>query len=325
MEPLDNQGQHDNHDKEIPRQKTRFIDRIKTFFKRNPTRTILTVVVIFLFLSAIAVTMNGVQRRQEARIIAQNNVYPTGSQHCGGSGVGPSCSPTITPERQGRVCAQDMKRCPDGSLVKRIPPNCEFAACPGTNQPPVGQLSQPPNASQPTNSSNTLVVSVTSQPSQPAQPTAQPPQPQQTPPQQPTNTNDIWTRIVQALQDLIAALGRLLNIFPDTPPAQPTPIAQPTRQSPQPLPSATPANPQVSRPAPTADSITRARTACEQNRGKWLPEFNECDGGLGNNGLNQAACTALGGTYNSCASRCRHSTLTQGSCTAECIKVCKFQ
>jgi hypothetical protein len=29
------------------------------------------------------------------------------------------------------ACTLDAKMCPDGSYVGRIPPSCEFAACPG--------------------------------------------------------------------------------------------------------------------------------------------------------------------------------------------------
>jgi len=29
------------------------------------------------------------------------------------------------------VCTQDVKQCPDGSYVGRVPPSCEFAPCPG--------------------------------------------------------------------------------------------------------------------------------------------------------------------------------------------------
>jgi hypothetical protein len=29
------------------------------------------------------------------------------------------------------VCTLDAKLCPDGSYVSRVPPSCEFAACPG--------------------------------------------------------------------------------------------------------------------------------------------------------------------------------------------------
>lgn len=29
------------------------------------------------------------------------------------------------------VCTDDVKQCPDGSYVGRVPPSCEFAPCPG--------------------------------------------------------------------------------------------------------------------------------------------------------------------------------------------------
>lgn len=28
-------------------------------------------------------------------------------------------------------CTQDVKQCPDGSFVGRVPPDCSFAPCPG--------------------------------------------------------------------------------------------------------------------------------------------------------------------------------------------------
>lgn len=34
-----------------------------------------------------------------------------------------------TNTQSGQVCAQDMKTCPDGTLVGRTGPHCEFAAC----------------------------------------------------------------------------------------------------------------------------------------------------------------------------------------------------
>lgn len=33
------------------------------------------------------------------------------------------------------VCAQDVRTCPDGSYVGRVPPTCEFAVCPMVSQP----------------------------------------------------------------------------------------------------------------------------------------------------------------------------------------------
>lgn len=32
------------------------------------------------------------------------------------------------------ACPQDAKLCPDGSSVGRIPPSCEFVACPGEKE-----------------------------------------------------------------------------------------------------------------------------------------------------------------------------------------------
>ncbi len=33
-------------------------------------------------------------------------------------------------DQNGIACTQDAKQCPDGSYVGRVPPTCEFAACP---------------------------------------------------------------------------------------------------------------------------------------------------------------------------------------------------
>ncbi len=46
----------------------------------------------------------------------------------------PAPSPTYAPEtppEQGVFCTMDAKLCPDGSAVGRVPPECEFAPCPG--------------------------------------------------------------------------------------------------------------------------------------------------------------------------------------------------
>lgn len=38
----------------------------------------------------------------------------------------------VAPEKRESVfCAADVRECPDGSYVSRIPPHCAFAACPG--------------------------------------------------------------------------------------------------------------------------------------------------------------------------------------------------
>lgn len=38
--------------------------------------------------------------------------------------------PPVAPP-SGIACAMDAKICPDGTAVPRVPPNCEFAPCPG--------------------------------------------------------------------------------------------------------------------------------------------------------------------------------------------------
>ena len=37
---------------------------------------------------------------------------------------------TTTPNTTPGACAQDVRRCPDGSFVDRVPPDCAFATCP---------------------------------------------------------------------------------------------------------------------------------------------------------------------------------------------------
>jgi hypothetical protein len=45
----------------------------------------------------------------------------------------PTPTPTATPEptEEAVFCTMDAKICPDGSSVGRVPPSCEFEACPG--------------------------------------------------------------------------------------------------------------------------------------------------------------------------------------------------
>ncbi len=47
--------------------------------------------------------------------------------------------PTPTPTPDNTVmCTLEAMQCPDGSYVGRVPPTCEFAACPGTSREPTG-------------------------------------------------------------------------------------------------------------------------------------------------------------------------------------------
>lgn len=49
--------------------------------------------------------------------------------------------PSVTPPAEGVVCTLDAKICPDGSTVGRMPPACEFTACPGEEASRSGQQS----------------------------------------------------------------------------------------------------------------------------------------------------------------------------------------
>jgi hypothetical protein len=40
----------------------------------------------------------------------------------------------LTKKEKGVVCTQDVKECSDGSFVSRVPPDCNFAPCPGEKE-----------------------------------------------------------------------------------------------------------------------------------------------------------------------------------------------
>lgn len=54
---------------------------------------------------------------------------------------------------------------------------------------------------------------------------------------------------------------------------------------------------------------------CTANNGTWSEQYKEC-GGIGAD-----SCKAIGGTYNGCASACRHDPNAQ-MCTMNCVQVC---
>jgi hypothetical protein len=74
-------------------------------------------------------------------------------------------------------------------------------------------------------------------------------------------------------------------------------------------------------PPPTGTPPLRAvdsaamEKACTDAGGKYLALFNECENVSG------AACTAMGGTFDECASACRHAPEAV-MCTAQCVPVC---
>lgn len=57
---------------------------------------------------------------------------------------------------------------------------------------------------------------------------------------------------------------------------------------------------------------------CVDAGGTWLADYNECED------ISEAACTELDGTYDPCASACRHEP--EGTvCTQQCVLVCSFE
>ncbi|MFP4424574.1 MAG: DUF333 domain-containing protein [Candidatus Woesearchaeota archaeon] len=52
--------------------------------------------------------------------------------------------------------------------------------------------------------------------------------------------------------------------------------------------------------------------------GKWLPEFTECEG------ISEEQCKELGGSFDSCASACRHDP-DADMCTMQCVQVCDVE
>lgn len=61
---------------------------------------------------------------------------------------------------------------------------------------------------------------------------------------------------------------------------------------------------------------------CEENKGTWLGDFNECES------LYKDICEENGGQYSECESACRHFTEEQkeqgAGCITACIEVCAF-
>ena len=62
--------------------------------------------------------------------------------------------------------------------------------------------------------------------------------------------------------------------------------------------------------------LTTAEKCAEQG-GTWLAQHNECTG------VSSGSCKALGGTYNECASACRHDP-NATACIQMCVAVCKL-
>lgn len=72
---------------------------------------------------------------------------------------------------------------------------------------------------------------------------------------------------------------------------------------------------QILSPTPSSS----ARQACSDANGYWLSEHSECTG------INQVQCQAAGGTFEECASSCRHDPQYPNvPCILLCVPVCAF-
>lgn len=56
---------------------------------------------------------------------------------------------------------------------------------------------------------------------------------------------------------------------------------------------------------------------CEDKAGKFLQEYNECEG------ITSQDCDNMGGVYDDCASACRHTKADV--CIQVCVPVCKLE
>jgi hypothetical protein len=71
-------------------------------------------------------------------------------------------------------------------------------------------------------------------------------------------------------------------------------------------------------PGESIEQIVNIPAACESLNGTWINEFEECEY------ISQEECTYLYGTFDECASACRHDLEAQ-ACTLQCVPVCKFK
>jgi len=59
-------------------------------------------------------------------------------------------------------------------------------------------------------------------------------------------------------------------------------------------------------------------SVCQNASGAWIGQYNECEG------MSQTQCANLDGSFNECASACRHNPDPQAACIQVCIAVCTF-
>ena len=65
------------------------------------------------------------------------------------------------------------------------------------------------------------------------------------------------------------------------------------------------------------DTNLNSEIQCIANGGKWLGEFNECEG------ISESNCSEMNGEFKECESACRHNPEAE-MCTMQCVQVCQF-
>lgn len=66
------------------------------------------------------------------------------------------------------------------------------------------------------------------------------------------------------------------------------------------------------------EELSKEESCEDLHNGKWLPEFNECEG------INEESCEEMGGNFDQCASACRNDPDAE-ECTMQCVPVCSFE
>jgi hypothetical protein len=77
-------------------------------------------------------------------------------------------------------------------------------------------------------------------------------------------------------------------------------------------------NSQLGATVVTPNPTVSTASMCTDKGGQWSSAFKECTG------IDSAACSAIGGKFNECASACRNDPQAQ-MCTMQCVQVCDFK
>ena len=74
----------------------------------------------------------------------------------------------------------------------------------------------------------------------------------------------------------------------------------------------------VSNSANSTQTNTSSKSSlCSTYGGTWLQAYNECES------VDQEQCAAMSGSFNGCASACRHNP-NAGACIQVCVRVCSL-